>query len=700
MMASTRDSHSFACDECRLRKSRCSKEKPVCLQCRQLNKECKYSPKISRSPLTRQHLTYVEDRLHAFETALGRLFPGGDLDATLRSLLQNPDAPPRASSSKSSSRHSTPAKPEAERAEPAPEALPQQADGFDWAEKEITLGDLTDGMAALSIKPEGAGYFGASSSVVPLRALFDHGFDLNIPVRSASSGGVPLKAQLLETAPSGLIEQAFIDAYFLNYHTSYPFVHEASFRAQFHDPSLRAHGTSWQILLNTVLALGAWSIGDDSSDLDITFYQEARGYLQQASVFETGNLTLVQALLLLSNYAQKRNKPNTGWNYLGLAVRMAMSLGLHKEFPGWKISLLQREIRRRLWWGVFIFDSGAAKTFGRPILLPEDSVMDAKHVLNIHDDALTPVTTTLPPEEPGPTLYSGLIAQARFHLLTNSVYQRLISSPSPTPEETLNLQKPMEEWYNGLPSYIQHPQQSLSVQPTNIVPENLALVRNRLLWRNWNLTILIYRPILLRWAARRWAPSGSIGGPPGTPDGGTEDPCETECRVRCLQTARLTISSIAEYMDNYVCMRIGAWYMLYFLFQAGLIPIVFLMTDPSNPDAPTWLQDIETTKSLLSHPSIGNNRFATRCLEVVNRLIGSPTQALPGLPGPGGPHQQQHPHQQPLPQQAQQNFMPSFPQQLFSDPGFPGSLFPEQQMPMPPPGGMDFSEWVNFPPTE
>ena len=227
---------------------------------------------------------------------------------------------------------------------------------------------------------------GASSSVVPLRALFDHGFDLNIPVRSARSGGIPLKAQLLESAPSGLIEQAFIDAYFLNYHTSYPFVHEPTFRAQFNEPALRPHGTAWQILLNTILALGAWSIGDDSSDLDITFYQEARACLQQASVFETGNLTLVQALLLLSNYAQKRNKPNTGWNYLGLAVRMAMSLGLHKEFPGWKISLLQREIRRRLWWGVFIFDSGAAKTFGRPILLPEECVMDAKQVLNIHDD--------------------------------------------------------------------------------------------------------------------------------------------------------------------------------------------------------------------------------------------------------------------------------------------------------------------------
>ncbi|KAJ5111125.1 hypothetical protein N7532_001660 [Penicillium argentinense] len=692
-MASTRDSHSFACDECRLRKSRCSKERPVCLQCRQLNKECKYSPKVSRSPLTRQHLTYVEDRLHSFETALSRLFPGGDLDATLRSLIQNPE-PPKAPSSKSSSRHSTPAKPDADRTEPAPEALPQQADGFDWAEKELTLGDLTDGMAALSIKPEGAGYFGASSSVVPLRALFDHGFDLNIPVRSARSGGVPLKAQLLESAPSGLIEQAFIDAYFLNYHTSYPFVHEPTFRAQFNEPSLRPHGTAWQILLNTILALGAWSIGDDSSDLDITFYQEARSCLQQASVFETGNLTLVQALLLLSNYAQKRNKPNTGWNYLGLAVRMAMSLGLHKEFPGWKISLLQREIRRRLWWGVFIFDSGAAKTFGRPILLPEESVMDAKQVLNIHDNALTPATISLPPESPGPTLYSGLIAQAQFHLLTNSVYQRLISSPSITPEETLNLQKPMDEWYKALPSYMHYPLQPLSMQPTQPDPDNLALVRNRLLWRNWNLIILIYRPILLRWAARRWGPqSGGSDGSSVSSDGGAEDPCETECRMRCLQNARLTISSISDYMDNYVCTRIGAWYMLYFLFQAGLIPMVFLMTDPTNPEAPGWIQDIETTKALLNHPSFCNNRFAARCSEVINRLLCPPSGSVPGMqPGSQQPNQQQYPQQQPP-----QSFMP-FPEHLFSDPGF-GGMFPVEQT-MPSPGGMDFSEWVNFPTQE
>jgi len=545
-----------------------------------------------------------------------------------------------------------------------------------------------------------------------------HGFDLSIPSSATKPNGgtdrVPLKSQLLNSAPSGLIEQAFMDAYFLNYHSSYPFVHEATFRAQFHEHIPRPHGLSWQILLNTILALGAWSIGDDNSDLDITFYQEARGHLQQVSVFETGNLTLIQALLLMSNYAQKRNKPNTGWNFLGLAVRMAMSLGLHKEFPGWRISLLQREIRRRLWWGVFIFDSGAAKTLGRPILLPEDRVMDAKHVLNIQDEvrtifryrvglheanilqALTSSTTTLPKESDGPTLYSGIIAQAKFHLLTNSVYQRLISSPALTPEETLSLQKPMEEWYNNLPDYLKQP----ASMPES---DSLALVRRRLMWRDWNLRTLIYRPILLRWAARRWTPT------PGPPPE-REDPLEGDCRMLCLRNARLTIASISEYMDNYICTRLGAWYMLYFLFQAGLIPIIFLMTDPTSTDAPAWLQDVQKTKQLLSHPSLSNNRLATRCLAVVNKLCtpvsyycypnnGNPntgTAPMPGIPaavnksvtgGAGDGGQQQQPP-----------ILMHFPDQLFNDPTF-GGMFPDvdQELNLNIPG-MDFSEWLNFTP--
>ena len=158
---------------------------------------------------------------------------------------------------------------------------------------------------------------------------------------------------------SDVPEGIFVDAYFSHYHTTYPFLHEPTFRAQFNGTRPRPEGYSWFMLLNTVLALGAWCIGDDQFSMDDYFYQKLLRVSGEGSVFGTGNLALVQALLLLSNYTQKRNRPNTGWNYLGLAVRTAVSLGLHKEFSHWNITPLQREMRRRVWWGLFIFDSGA-----------------------------------------------------------------------------------------------------------------------------------------------------------------------------------------------------------------------------------------------------------------------------------------------------------------------------------------------------
>lgn len=363
------------------------------------------------SPL--RNLTDAEDRIRKLESVLTELLPDVDINSILDSPLDALQKP-RQNENKTQKIKEDPSSPEPfnqrESLSPAPEeTLPQQPDGFDWAE-ETSLNVLSDGMAALSIKPEGIGYLGkglniiitcisrlttylgATSSVMPLRALFTGGLGVSSPqgLQGGSPSGdisITPSQNYRPAAPlSGFSEYSFIDAYFHYYHTAYPFLHEATFRAQYAGHAPRPNITIWKILLNTVLALGAWSIGDENSTMDDTFYHEVTRLSQDISVFEVGNLALVQALLLLSNYTQKRNKPNTGWNYLGLAVRMALSLGLHKEFPEWKISLLQREVRRRVWWGIYIFDSGASITFGRPVLLPDDGVMDANQVLNIHEE--------------------------------------------------------------------------------------------------------------------------------------------------------------------------------------------------------------------------------------------------------------------------------------------------------------------------
>ena len=96
------------------------------------------------------------------------------------------------------------------------------------------------------------------------------------------------------------------------------------------------------------------------------------------------------------------------------------------------------------------------------------------------------------------------------------------------------------------------------------------------------------------------------------------------------------------------------------------------------------------------HPSLGHNQLAQRCYEVINRLLGPSPTIMSAFASQGNIHQSypQHQQQQPL----QQGFMP-FPEQLFNDPGFGGSLFPVEQH-MPGQSGMDFSEWVNYPVVE
>lgn len=145
----------------------------------------------------------------------------------------------------------------------------------------------------------------------------------------------------------------------------------------------RPSGNVWHVLLLVLAAVGAYTTSTQPSDVDLALFEAAKARLS-IDMLETGNLILVQTLTLISNYMQKRNKPNSGYNYLGLARRIAMGIGLHKEFPSWETTLFTIEMRRRIWYCLYIFDVGAIITFSRPLDFPIDSV-DVELPMNVHD---------------------------------------------------------------------------------------------------------------------------------------------------------------------------------------------------------------------------------------------------------------------------------------------------------------------------
>lgn len=161
-------------------------------------------------------------------------------------------------------------------------------------------------------------------------------------------------------------------------------MHEPIFRAEYGGSISPANETAWLILVNMILAVGAW-IHPDGTDDEAMYYEQEKQNMQGISMFGSGNITLVQALVLLSDVAQRQGSPEESWQYVGAAMRIAMSLNLHVEPSELNLNLspLNNEIRRRVWWTVYCSENCSAKIYARPLLLPEDILITVNPVSNI-----------------------------------------------------------------------------------------------------------------------------------------------------------------------------------------------------------------------------------------------------------------------------------------------------------------------------
>lgn len=217
-----------------------------------------------------------------------------------------------------------------------------------------------------------------------------YSFSASADNESSHEVGTALPEPSLNLAQGGRFqppnEETYVDAYFMNYHPGHPVVHQPTFRAELTARAFNPPSLAWQILHKALMAVGEWTLGNVHSNANLDLYHQAKDLLQKISLMEAGNLTLLQALLLLSDFAQKRGMPDAGLQYLSVAVRMAIGLGLHRESPDSFSTVFEREMRRRVWWTIYIFDSCTAKTFGLPLLLPNNSEISTRPVLNVHDE--------------------------------------------------------------------------------------------------------------------------------------------------------------------------------------------------------------------------------------------------------------------------------------------------------------------------
>jgi hypothetical protein len=121
-------------------------------------------------------------------------------------------------------------------------------------------------------------------------------------------------------------------------------------------------------MLNVVLALGVLHDTkirqEERDDISETFFKRAKTLLD-LDALESGSVALVQVLLLMGQYLQTRDITTSCWNTVGMAIRIAQGMGLHREPEEWDQGgssnyqapdQLEEEMRRRAWAGCALLD--------------------------------------------------------------------------------------------------------------------------------------------------------------------------------------------------------------------------------------------------------------------------------------------------------------------------------------------------------
>ncbi|QDS73652.1 hypothetical protein FKW77_002460 [Venturia effusa] len=179
------------------------------------------------------------------------------------------------------------------------------------------------------------------------------------------------------------------DSFFTNTHGMvHVFTRDSFFRtieSTYAEP-LSADPT-WLCVLNLVFAIGLMlatpvpgshaqevidSLRQEHVDRAEVFYLNAKSLNDPLNGLEDADFWSVQALLLMTVYMLTKSKRNTAFALLGMAIRSAYALGLHRDETLSIFCPEEQANRRNVWRSLFVLDRFLSCSLGRPPGISED----------------------------------------------------------------------------------------------------------------------------------------------------------------------------------------------------------------------------------------------------------------------------------------------------------------------------------------
>ncbi|TFK31644.1 fungal-specific transcription factor domain-containing protein [Crucibulum laeve] len=415
--------------------------------------------------------------------------------------------------------------------------------------------------------------------------------------------------EFMSQLPEQSVQQHLLDLYFTYVHPSFPVVHKRAFSEAFkagnkpdspRSPEGQPSGSPFNrprqcvptILLLAMFALSArYDDGNSPPASDGSMWAAGDEYLDRAKVILDGTYassrpSTCQALLLMGHREIGIGAMAQAWTYIGMAIRMAQDLGMHRSADGWArqdlggrlFGEIELQERKRIWYACVIMDKYVSSYIGRPLMIFErdfDTLMPSAEDPEEHED-WSPHPSHFangqqPPTVPG-RIISCFNACASLSGILSMIVQAIyaVRPVSSRHAESTLLEGLLDKWYLELPEHLRYDAGS-SKQPITL-PHVLTLHM-----QYWCAVLLLHRPFIRHVYSSKHKQS--------------EDSDDVEVRAiaeksyeLCASAANHITSIVAVYAERYSLSRCSV-FLCYYIFTASIMHITSLTVHPSDPQA-------------------------------------------------------------------------------------------------------------------
>ncbi|PYH95745.1 putative C6 transcription factor [Aspergillus ellipticus CBS 707.79] len=258
--------------------------------------------------------------------------------------------------------------------------------------------------------------------------------------------------------PNDEMGTRILHAYLTRLHVRYPFLDRATL--------WRLHDSRWQLAqkkreeLTKEERVGifqlymAYAIGATSIQLSetYTYTSPERFYvtaLQQVpNMCETRSVENIEAMALLIVYHLRSSSSQGMWYMVGLAMRIAIDLGLHRKANEINMDPWTAQLRRRLFWTVYYLERVVSMSLGRPFSIA-DRHIDLPLPADVDDDVRDPALLASPQPSNRITTLTFAIYLIQLRRIDSEIQHKIYRADRPLHTLRLKMDRlflKLEEW--------------------------------------------------------------------------------------------------------------------------------------------------------------------------------------------------------------------------------------------------------------